>query len=363
MNTAVIGLGFGDEGKGLAVDYLCQQAIDDGDMPLVVRFNGGHQAGHTVIRNGFKHVFSSFGAGTLLRCPTYWSRHCTFYPTAFLNERAILDKFDPLVWVHPDAPITTPMEVRLNQNMETSRGRQRHGSCGVGVGATWDREESNYHLLVRDLFYPGVLRAKLNNIRARYQDGVDLEAFILQCAQCASMIKVSDHIPSYDTWIFEGAQGVLLDQQFGFFPHVTRSFSSSLNALDMGADDILYVIRTYQTRHGEGYMGSHEQAQSLPIRNAISETNAWHPWQGGFRTAELDIELLNYAIACERSIAGDRKVSRRLLITCNDQYPIDIGALLHSINYSFKEVLLSYGPTAKDIITYEPHLETILTPR
>ena len=85
-NSVVIGLGFGDEGKGLVTNYLSSPSS------LVCRFSGGHQAGHTVIENGKRHVFSNYGAGPLKGAPTYWSQFCTFEPIGFLKERAILRK-------------------------------------------------------------------------------------------------------------------------------------------------------------------------------------------------------------------------------------------------------------------------------
>lgn len=79
----VIGLGYGDEGKGLSTDYLCLKS----DKPLVVRFNGGHQAGHTVVLPNEKmHIFACFGSGTLRGIPTYWSKFCTLSPTVLLAE-------------------------------------------------------------------------------------------------------------------------------------------------------------------------------------------------------------------------------------------------------------------------------------
>ena len=79
----VIGLGYGDEGKGRTVDYLCSQNPNS----IVVRFSGGQQAGHTVMTNGIKHIFSNYGAGTLQGCPTYISEHATIYPLTMLMEQ------------------------------------------------------------------------------------------------------------------------------------------------------------------------------------------------------------------------------------------------------------------------------------
>ncbi|MEM9930725.1 MAG: adenylosuccinate synthetase, partial [Bacteroidota bacterium] len=83
----VLGLAFGDEGKGVTTDYLCRQA----ERPLVIRFSGGHQAGHTVVSpQGRRHVFSNFGAGTLAGAPTFWSKYCTFHPVGYANEHESL---------------------------------------------------------------------------------------------------------------------------------------------------------------------------------------------------------------------------------------------------------------------------------
>ena len=81
--SVVLGIGFGDEGKGITTDYLCHHILrQEGLAPMVVRFSGGHQAGHTVYvkessESIIKHIFSSFGSGTLRGCPTYLSQFCT----------------------------------------------------------------------------------------------------------------------------------------------------------------------------------------------------------------------------------------------------------------------------------------------
>ena len=86
----MVGLGFGDEGKGATVDRLVRDA-GHGGLQLVVRFSGGHQAGHTVVHeDGRRHVFSQVGAGALRDAGTLWSRHCTFDPSGFAREHAAL---------------------------------------------------------------------------------------------------------------------------------------------------------------------------------------------------------------------------------------------------------------------------------
>jgi len=331
----VIGLGFGDEGKGSVTSYLCSTV----NNPIVVRFNGGHQAGHTVIRDGKRHVFSTYGSGTLQGAPTYWSKFCTFYPVAVCNERAVLEKVlapskVPTIYVHPFAPVTTPFDVYKNQEKERVN---RHGSVGVGFGETINRHESFYKLHVIDLFFPKVLRAKLENIATKYYQidkntaHIEIEKFLEYCYECLKYISVSneaDILIGRDL-IFEGAQGILLDQDFGFFPNVTRSNTTSKNAISiidsLGLDkdflEIFYVTRSYQTRHGNGYM-SFENDNSVVLKNNSDETNVKHEFQGNFRIGKLDTELLSYALNCDSHFT-EGVLRKNLVVTCLDQHRID----------------------------------------
>src|SRR5271157_842973 len=142
---AVIGLGFGDEGKGLVTDYLCSQLSD----PLVIRYSGGQQAGHTVYFNNIKHIFSNFGSGTLRGAPTYWSKFCTVDPVGIVNElNILLEKgIKPLLYIDDECQITTPFDKIFNQ---TSTNNLNNGTCGVGFGATIQRVEDHYSLTIGD---------------------------------------------------------------------------------------------------------------------------------------------------------------------------------------------------------------------
>ena len=164
----VIGANFGDEGKGLMTDYFVSQALDEGRKPLVIRFNGGAQAAHTVVTpEGLEHVFSHFGSGTLQGVPTYLSQFFISNPTMFVKEHRVLCKKlkgkIPLIYVHPDSLVTTPVDVWINQAVERARGDARHGSCGLGISETVVRNEhplTKVHLRVRDLLNHNELRAK-----------------------------------------------------------------------------------------------------------------------------------------------------------------------------------------------------------
>jgi len=342
--SIVIGLGYGDEGKGLTTSFVC----DKTDNPLVVRFNGGHQAGHTVVCNGKRHVFSSFGSGTLQGVPTYWSSYCTFYPPSFLREYNLLD--NPTIYVNPLCPVTTPFDIDYNRDTETVN---RHGSVGMGFGATLQRQENHYKLFAQDLYYDTVLIAKLRLI-ANYYKSVDVEEqieyFLSSVKRVREIIQLTDDsvMTRYNP-IFEGAQGVLLDADFGFFPNVTRSNTTTKNALTLyPAQEVYYVTRSYLTRHGNGFMPNE---RTLNLINNENETNRSHKYQGEFRTGVLSPELLNYALTCDGNYSSGLK--KNLVITCMDQYEIDVDALLGQLNTEFSNVYLSYGDSFTDIVTYK----------
>ncbi|MCW5202289.1 adenylosuccinate synthetase [Desulfobulbus sp. US4] len=331
-HKAVIGAGFGDEGKGLFTDYLCQHA----EQPLVIRFSGGQQAGHTVVHNGIRHVFSNFGSGALQGAPSYFARFCTIDPVGIVNELdVLLEKgVEPLLYIDAECPVTTPYDIRYNQQYHP------HGSCGIGVGATINREEHFYSLTYADLFYPWVLETRLELIKDFYQGYSDvvLEDFL----QCCSVItrspwvRMSRGLPPvglFSDFIYEGSQGLLLDQHYGFFPHVTRSDTGTKNILSLCTDhvpEIYLITRAYQTRHGSGPL-SHE---SLPhnIKENPLETNVCNHFQGEFRRSLLDLSLLEYAVQRDSLIAADS--AKCLVITCldhiSDEYRFILqGQIIH----------------------------------
>ncbi len=318
---AVIGLGCGDEGKGKVVSSLCSQF----DNPLVIRYCGGQQAGHhVVLKDGREHIFSNFGSGTLQGHNTYWSKYCTVDPVGILNELDSLKEkgISPILYIDPQSPVTTPYEKKKNRMLDTLN---QHGSCGVGVGQTIQREEDHYSLQMRDLFFPSVLKIKFDILRNYYlhftlhEPDIEktIEEFIENCCELVNSSNVYVEIPNYeryDAFIFEGSQGLLLDQHIGFFPHVTRANTGTKNILEMGPyPDVYLVTRAYQTRHGNGPMTN----ENLPhkILPNIYENNSDSSFQGKFRTSILDADLLLYAIKKDDYINRARKC---LVITCLD---------------------------------------------
>lgn len=312
---AVIDLSFGDSGKGITTDYLCSNAKGS---TIVCRFNGGQQAGHTVVYNGLKHTFSNFGSGTLRGVPSYWSKYCTIDPMGILNEFKVLRSIgiDPELYIDLECPVTTPYDKNFNRYDVKNL---HHGTCGVGFGATLERESKLYSLKFKDLFNKTILKIKLDCIKNYYGSKEDYEDFLKECDMITFLFKsktFEDVTNQYFNIIFEGSQGVLLDQDIGFFPHVTRSNTGTQNLRKLLPEAILdtyLVIRAYQTRHGNGPMTNTSIDLSI---NAPEETNVDNRYQGTFRRSVLDLDLLKYAN--ERGI-DPINTSKTLVITCLDQ--------------------------------------------
>lgn len=329
----VIGIGFGDEGKGLTTNYLCSQ-INPENKKLVVRFSGGHQAGHTVIHENKKHIFSSFGSGTLQGVPTYLTEKVVIDPISIINELKVLQekKVENIkLYINRSSFVSTPYDKYMNTN---SKENLKNGTCGVGIGTTIQREEDHYHLHFEDLFNRVVLDIKLNLIEKYYKSKNIPKLVLTDFLNSIQYIKdhpeifecVSD-IPHSDNYIFEGSQGLLLDQEYGFFPHVTRSNTGFKNLKDLikyGSKyrvylkpaQFYYVTRAYQTRHGNGPITNSEY--ELKLKNTEEETNVKNNYQGEFKKSVLDLNLLLYSLNKDIEEHND-VIIKNLVITCIDQ--------------------------------------------
>lgn len=376
----VIDLGFGDSGKGNVVNALSTKET------LVVRFNGGQQSGHTVIENGHRHVFSSFGSATLKGAKTYISKFCTIDPVVMDIERKVLG-FYPKLYLDADAMITTLYDVWKSKSDEHLN---KHGSTGMGVGATIDRNKSHYSLRVRDLFYPDILRFKLDMIKRFYGGHIILpgneklaeiakadEYFIKKAIGMVNQYTVVESIRDIPDFhkhlLFEGAQGIMLDMDHGFFPHVTYSNTTSKNVITLISEwftegvlipktlfetiNTYYVTRIYQTRHGIGPM-THEGLPDGYIYNP-DETNKNDGIQGEFRYGMLDINMLKYALEIDSKF-NSWDDNKKLVMTCMDQASTNgqFNAILNgrmndwspkgvAKELGIPEVIISNSPTLK----------------
>lgn len=332
MTTAIVvaGMGFGDEGKGSIVDYLARE------YPFahtVVRYNGGAQAGHNVVLDdGRHHCFSQFGAATFVRSMQTHLSHFMLVNPIFLmaegrhlEELGISSPFER-VTVDREALVTTPFHVAANRLRELYRNSMcaRHGSCGMGIGETTSYSLS-YPLgaiRIEDLEDPEKLRRKLITlvdhkrtelffVGAMLQtEAVEREWAILsndsviddtidRFLAFAKLVRFVDQdflntrLKSGVT-IFEGAQGALLDQDYGFHPHTTWTKCTLANAEALlegfqGDKKRIGVLRAHASRHGAGPFPTEDKALQL-----VDSHNGRNPWQQDFRVGYFDFVLAKY---------------------------------------------------------------------
>lgn len=347
----VIGLGFGDEGKGMAVAHEVERAVGCGLRPVVVRFNGGPQAQHNVrvLRDGrvLHHTHSQIGSGAMLGARTVVTDGVLFDPLTFVEEARHLSRIMGRdmagnVTVDLGCPLVTPLHVFANRELETARGDGRHGSTGHGVGIAreCDRastEGRSYHemrMTVRDIYtsHYGV-------------GGIVRKLFYWRsCIDMMFRTSLCKSIPDDELWawakrmvdavesigpatfglspfskyaarddvalVFEGSQGMLLDKRVGWFPHVTYGDMDAFEARRLCGDAkarVIGVTRSYQTRHGAGPMPTEG---TCDIAESDNET---YEWAGAFRTGLLDVP--NLARAAAATCADEIAVSHM------DRYP------------------------------------------
>ncbi|MGV9617093.1 adenylosuccinate synthetase [Nocardia xishanensis] len=317
----VVDLGFGDAGKGATVDWLCSPEAGL-DVSAVVRFNGGAQAAHNVIADGRHHTFAQFGSGTFSGVPTLLSRHMLVEPIALAGEARRLDALgvrEPLslLRIEGDALLTTPIHIAANRAREDARGAARHGSCGRGIGETARYALEHDAPTVADCRDPALLRAKLRALAAEYAPLIapsghryePIDDLVDMYREFAAAVRIVDgsylvRAARRGRLVFEGAQGVLLDEWRGFHPHTTWSTVEPRNARAMLAGighsgRTLGVTRTYQTRHGAGPLPTEHHRLGIPEPH-----NAFGEYQGAFRLGHLDAVLLRYAVATCGGIDG-----------------------------------------------------------
>jgi len=362
----VIGLAYGDEGKGTVVDALVRKA---GANTVVVRFNGGGQAGHNVVTpDGRHHTFAQWGSGTFAGARTHLSHFMMVHPTAALREAEVLESKgvpDPLKALTVDSLclITTPFHQAMNRLRELMRGDNRHGSCGVGVGETVEQAQRGYAIHASDLVSAGSLRTLLKRLRdvlceeaAEQQvppscgmvafDQVQVQKHILfdpgifervvdRLTHFAKNVRITDEIPKdSEKLVFEGAQGVLLDDYYGFTPHTTWSTCTSVNAHKLMTEwarventQVIGVLRAFSTRHGAGPFPSaleHPGRAQLLLAGDHNQTNMW---QSAFRIGWFDALATRYALECDRSVDS-------LVLTCLDRVRVNLREWRACIGYS-----------------------------
>ncbi len=329
----VIGKNFGDEGKGRVTHLLSGRL----GKSLVIRHNGGAQSGHTVIpgpeavaflelpdssSGEKKFIFHEVGSGSFNGADTLWID--TFFPDLFKLREEVesfcgVSGLNPRIYALPATNVTTVLDVLFNMALEESRGKERHGSCGMGIYETFLRVEKGVTLTIGDIkvLHERELFKRLLDIRDSYyrpriqeifrektsckylQDmlnDVILENAAMEMKRNSELVEIVEgdagsFLNNYDNVVFESGQGLLLDSENQkYAPHVTGSRTGLANPaafLDrcgLKIDEVVYVTRSYVTRHGAGDL-PYECSRKHLGNIKKDTTNVTNPWQGAIRYA------------------------------------------------------------------------------
>ncbi len=394
---AVIGKGFGDEGKGMAVDFLsaCH------DKTLVIRHNGGAQSGHTVELPDKRFVFHELSSGSFRRADTLWAN--TYFPDLYKLEEEVVAfeavaGFVPCIYAQPDTAVTIIDDVLLNMAAEEARGEHRHGSCGMGIYEAQCRTEAGFAVTIGELLVLSKeqLVQRLLKIRSDYLPGRLAELGLLETDLgeygellenthvlenvAEEMLKnlkyihvtttVSALVADYDCVIFENGQGLLLDSENEMYsPHVTASRTGLTNPCEFlrsihgELNEVVYVTRSYVTRHGAGPLPHECDPSALGIWEE-DRTNLKNAWQGHLRYARHEA-VQDFAKAVEVDLRNVTRCDlpmpkKTLLIThlnetdnqvlcCDRKYSVEAFCSMEPMAKVFDSFLLSSTRFSQDI--------------
>ncbi|MFN3262042.1 MAG: adenylosuccinate synthase [Pikeienuella sp.] len=274
-NVAVVGAQWGDEGKGKIVDWLSERA------DVIVRFQGGHNAGHTLVIGGVVYKLSLLPSGIVRP-----GKLSVIGNGVVLDPWALLSEIEKLtgqgaaispesLMVAENAPLILPVHRDLDQLREAAAGAAKIGTTGRGIGPAYEDKVGRRAIRVADLADEATLDARLDRLLAHHDPlrrGLGVEP-VDRAALKAELMAVAPKILPYagPAWrvlaekrregrriLFEGAQGALLDIDFGTYPYVTSSNTlSGMAATGSGlgpnaVDFVLGIVKAYTTRVGEG---------------------------------------------------------------------------------------------------------------
>lgn len=274
-NVVIVGTQWGDEGKGKIVDLLTEKAA------AVVRFQGGHNAGHTLVIGGKKTVLHLIPSGILradVQCVI--GNGVVLAPDALLQEIGQLEEQDVAVRerlrISAACPLVLPYHVQLDLAREDARGNAKIGTTGRGIGPAYEDKSARRGVRLGDLMYPQEFAAKLSEVMdyhnfmlANYYktSQVDFTQTLDQVMAYAEQLRpmIADTTPLLheireqgENILFEGAQGSMLDIDLGTYPFVTSS-NTTAGGTAVGSgfgprylDYILGITKAYSTRVGAG---------------------------------------------------------------------------------------------------------------
>lgn len=356
--------GFGDFGKGKTVAAYARHF----QAHTAIRFCSGPQAVHNVVTDdGRTHGFSQFCSATFEGARTYLSRFMTVSPTHLIEEAGRLESLGvqkpmDLIAMDRNCPIVTLYHRAANWLKELARGDAAHGTCGMGIGelAADILNEEEDVIYAGDLQDMRTLIVKTRRLRNRKRDELEdvihllkdtsdsrieialrildedsaMASFLENGKTIGRQVAITDEsflhslLKREGTVIFEGAQGVLLDENFGFHPHTTWSKTTRQQA-DILLDECGYNgkrfhlagFRTYSTRHGAGPFPTNDPLLKARFHEPH---NSDKNWQGLFRVGWFDLVMARYALSVGGSVDG-LAITHLDTITKTDEASICIG--------------------------------------
>ncbi len=274
-SVVVIGTQWGDEGKGKLVDLLTEQAH------AVVRFQGGHNAGHTLVLDGVKTVLHLIPSGILrshVECLI--GNGVVLSLEALLEEIALLEKLNIQVKnrlkISEACTLILPIHIAIDKAREKARGEKAIGTTGRGIGPAYEDKVARRAIRAGDLLNPAVFAEKLkemvefhNFMLVNYYNdqALDYQQILTDTLKLAEQVipmltDVGDIVCAYqqqgENILFEGAQGALLDVDHGTYPYVTSSTTTASGAATgtgvgpLSLDYVLGITKAYSTRVGNG---------------------------------------------------------------------------------------------------------------
>ncbi len=319
QTMAIIGAQWGDEGKGKVTDLLAEKC------DLVVRYQGGHNAGHTIWVNGQKTVLHVIPSGVLHpHCLSVIGHGVVLEPENFLNE---LSKIKNITSVSPDnlkisstATVITSYHKLLDAARE-SQGPEKIGTTGKGIGPAYEDKMSRRGIKVKDLLDKDTLIRRLGigyaekailfkhlyhidvptieeEVERLYRFGLSLKDYVTD-----TFGLIDQKLSEGKRVLYEGAQGILLDIDYGTYPYVTSS-STGASGILTGAgipgkkmEEIIGVAKAYTTRVGEGPFPTElfdETGATLQQKgNEVGATTGRKR-----RCGWIDLPLLKYSVKC-----------------------------------------------------------------
>jgi len=312
--VVIVGAQWGDEGKGKITDYLAQGA------DTVVRYQGGNNAGHTIVVGGSTHKFHLIPSGMLYR-----DKACVLGNGVVIDPDELIHEIDGLIKqgvdvsrlkVSDQAHFILPTHKQLDVQAEASKGTQKIGTTGRGIGPAYEDKVNRCGVRLGDPAHPEILRMRLAQHLARHEaelKGGDwtLERLAEHLTRVHARLAehltntpafINDHLEEGRRVLLEGAQGTLLDVDHGTYPFVTSSSPTSGGAC-VGAgigptriDRVMGVTKAYTTRVGNGPFPT--ELADDPMGRALQEKGREFGTTTGRirRCGWLDLVALRYAV-------------------------------------------------------------------